>query len=78
VEFVERIRFSRGTGKEAHVRPLALCICYAVRLHAPCILGQKTLNDRIEERVNKVNASRGLATLKVGDPFTVDRHLRIE
>ena len=39
---------------------------------------RRHFNARIEERVNKVNASRGLATLKVGDPFTVDRHLRIE
>ncbi len=32
-------------------------------------------NERVEERVNKVNASKGLTTLKVGDPVAVARYL---
>ena len=39
---------------------------------------RRHFNDRIEQRVNRVNASKGLTSLKVGDPFTVVRHLRIE
>lgn len=39
---------------------------------------RRHFNGRIERRINKVNASKGLTSLKVGDPFTVARHLRIE
>lgn len=39
---------------------------------------KRHFNDRIEERINKVNASKGLTTLKVGDPFTIVRYLGIE
>ena len=39
---------------------------------------RRHFNDRIERKVNRVNASKGLTTLKVGDPFTVARLLGIE
>jgi len=41
------------------------------------VLGQKTLNERVEKRVNKVNTSKGLATLKVGGPAAIARYLGI-
>ncbi len=39
---------------------------------------KKHFNDKVEKRVNAVNVSRGLTTLKVGDPITIGRRLEIE
>jgi len=38
---------------------------------------RRHFNSRVEKRVNRVNSSRGLTTLKVGDPITVARYLGI-
>jgi predicted nucleic acid-binding protein len=38
---------------------------------------KKHFNEKIEKRANRVNASRGLATLKVGDPIIIARYLGI-
>jgi predicted nucleic acid-binding protein len=38
---------------------------------------RRHFNDRVEKRVNRVNASKSLATLKVGDPVAVERYLGI-
>ena len=39
---------------------------------------KRHFNDRDEERLNRVNASRNLTTLKVDDPSIVTRQLGIE
>lgn len=38
---------------------------------------RRHFNSAIEKRVNRVNSSRGLTTLKVGDPIAVARYLGI-
>jgi len=38
---------------------------------------KKHFNEKVEKLVNSVNASRGLTTLKVGDPATIARYLGI-
>lgn len=43
----------------------------------PASWDKKHFNSKVGERVNRVNPSRGLTTLKVGDPVKIGRHLGI-